>query len=29
VDGEMVLDPRAMGITRNDRDERVSLIAVS
>ena len=29
VDGKPVLDPNANGIVRNDRDERVSLIAVS
>jgi|SRR5437870_7066550 len=29
VDGKAVLDPRAMGIGRNDKNERVSLIAVS
>jgi 1,4-alpha-glucan branching enzyme len=29
VDGALVLDPRAQGVTRNDRGERVSLIAVS
>ena len=29
VDGKPVLDPRAMGIARNERNERVSLIAVS
>jgi 1,4-alpha-glucan branching enzyme len=29
VDGEPTLDPRGSGITRNDRNERVSLIAVS
>ena len=29
VDGKPVLDPRATGIARNDRNERVSLIAVS
>jgi 1,4-alpha-glucan branching enzyme len=29
VDGQLVLDPRAMGITRNDQGERVSLIPVS
>ncbi len=29
VDGVMTLDPRAMGVTRNDRDQRVALIAVS
>lgn len=29
VDGALALDPRAMGITRNDRGERVSLIPVS
>ncbi len=29
VDGVMTLDPRAQGITRNDRGERVSLIPVS
>ena len=29
VDGEPTLDPRGTGITRNDRNERLSLIAVS
>jgi 1,4-alpha-glucan branching enzyme len=29
VDGEQTLDPRGTGITRNERNERVSLIAVS
>jgi len=29
VDGKPTLDPNASGITRNDRNERVSLIAVS
>lgn len=29
VDGQQVLDPYAMGIARNERNERVSLIAVS
>ncbi len=29
VDGELVLDPQAMGITRDDHGQRVSLIAVS
>ena len=29
VDGERVLDPMAMGVTRDDHGERVSLIAVS
>jgi 1,4-alpha-glucan branching enzyme len=29
VDDKPVLDPRATGITRNDRNERVSLLAVS
>ena len=29
VDGVLTLDPRAMGITRNDKNERVALIAVS
>ncbi len=29
VDGVIALDPRAMGITRNDEDQRVSLRAVS
>ncbi len=29
VDGEPALDPRGNGITRNERNERVSLIAVS
>ena len=29
VDGTPVLDPRAMGMARNERNERVSVIAVS
>jgi len=29
VDDQPVLDPRASGTTRNDRNERVSLLAVS
>jgi 1,4-alpha-glucan branching enzyme len=29
VDGVLTLDPRAQGITRNDRNERVSLVPVS
>jgi 1,4-alpha-glucan branching enzyme len=29
VDGQLTLDPRAQGITRNDQGERVSLIPVS
>ena len=29
VDGEPMVDPNAYGITRNDRDEQVALIAVS
>jgi 1,4-alpha-glucan branching enzyme len=29
VDGTPNLDPKASGVTRNDRNERVSLIAVS
>jgi len=29
VDGVLTLDPHAMGITRNDKGERVSLVAVS
>ncbi len=29
VDGQPVLDPRAMGVARNEKNERVSLIAVS
>jgi len=29
VDGVITLDPRAQGITRNDKGERVSLIPVS
>ena len=28
VDGEPVLDPRATGVTRNERGEKVSLVAV-
>ena len=29
VDGKRMLDPNASGVTRNDHNERVSLIAVS
>jgi len=29
VDGQLTLDPRAQGITRNEKNERVSLIPVS
>jgi len=29
VDGALTLDPRAQGITRNDKGERVSLVPVS
>ena len=29
VDGESILDPRAQGIARNAKNERVSLLAVS
>jgi len=29
VDGQLTLDPRAQGITRNDKGERVSLLPVS
>lgn len=29
VDGERQLDPRAQGVARNERNERVSLISVS
>ena len=29
VDGALTLDPRAMGVTRNDEGQRVALIAVS
>lgn len=29
VDGANVLDPRAQGVTRNEKNERVSLLAVS
>lgn len=29
VDGKLVLDPRAQGIARNARNERVSLITIS
>ena len=29
VDGQVTLDPKAMGIARDDHGERVSLIAVS
>jgi len=29
VDGNLTLDPRAQGITRNDKGERVSLVPIS
>lgn len=29
VDGHVVIDPRAQGITRNDQGQRVSLVPVS
>ena len=29
VDGQLTLDPKAQGITRNDKNERVSLMPVS
>lgn len=29
VDGQLTLDPRGQGITRNDKGERVSLVPVS
>jgi hypothetical protein len=29
ADGQLLLDPTAMGITRDDQGQRVSLIAVS
>jgi 1,4-alpha-glucan branching enzyme len=29
VDGQLVLDPRGQGIARDDRGQRVSLVAVS
>ena len=29
VDGKLTLDPRAQGVARNERNEKVSLIAVS
>ena len=29
VDGALTLDPRAQGVTRNDKGERVSLVPVS
>jgi 1,4-alpha-glucan branching enzyme len=29
ADGQMTLDPNAMGITRDDQGQRVSLIAIS
>jgi 1,4-alpha-glucan branching enzyme len=29
VDGQVTLDPKAMGVARDDQGERVSLIAVS
>ena len=29
VDGQLTLDPRSQGVTRNDQGERVSLVPVS
>lgn len=29
VDGQLTLDPRAQGVTKNDKGERVSMIPVS
>lgn len=29
VDGQLTLDPRGQGITRNDKGERVSLVPIS
>jgi len=29
VDGALMLDPRAQGVTRNDKGERVSMVPVS
>ena len=29
ADGQMTLDPKAMGIARDDQNQRVSLIAIS
>ncbi len=29
VDGTLTVDPRGLGVTRNDKGERVSLVAVS
>ena len=29
VDGQLTLDPRAQGVTRNEKGERVSLLPVS
>ena len=29
VDGQLTLDPRAQGVTRNDKGERVSMVPVS
>jgi 1,4-alpha-glucan branching enzyme len=29
VDGELILDPRAQGVARSDKGERVSLVPVS
>lgn len=29
VDGQLTLDPHAMGVTRNDQNQRVSLVPVS
>jgi 1,4-alpha-glucan branching enzyme len=29
VDGQLTLDPKAQGITRNDKGERVSMVPVS
>lgn len=29
IDGKLTLDPRAQGVARNEKDEKVSLVAVS
>jgi len=29
IDGKLRLDPRAQGVARNERNEKVSLVAVS
>lgn len=29
VDGVLILDPRAQGVTRNEKGERVSMVPVS